>query len=182
MPEKSFIRIIPKQKEKEPMWVNAVLVIGALLLLGFFVPFALTRNKITELEEEKQFLDNQIMILVNEYEGMSRDLVAIAERINDFSKIFKEHRTTTAIFDLLSSICHPLAQFTGFQFSDDGLKVSLDIVTENFKTLGEQLLIFQQNENIRALTVSNINLDKDGFVNVKFEFFLNKELIMPFSL
>ncbi|NQU82668.1 MAG: hypothetical protein HQ539_01845 [Parcubacteria group bacterium] len=182
MPEKSFIKIIPKQKEKDPRWVNTMLIIGVLLLLGIFVPFALTRNKLTELEEEKQFLDSQIIVLVREYESTSRDLIATAERINDFSKVFKEHRTTTVIFDLIRSIAHPLAQFTSFQFSNDGLKISLEVLTENFQTLGQQFLIFQQNENINAPVLSGISLDRDGFVSAQFEFFLNKELIMPFGL
>lgn len=181
MPQKPF-SIMPKQEEKEPAWVNVALVVGGLLLVVVLVPLFLSRGKVGKLEEKKQALTDQITGLIAENQAKARELSKIADRVNDFSSLFREHRITSSLFAFLGSVCHPLVQFTSFDFSDENFRITLGVRTENFKTLGEQLLIFKQNENITEPKISSINLDRDGFVNAKFDFGLNKKLIMPFSL
>jgi len=183
MPDKPLINIIPKQKEKEPIWVSIVLVVGVLLLLAIFIPHFIIRNKVDELEQDKAALESQITTLVNEYKGMSRDLVDVAKKVNDFAEIFEEHRITTKVFELLSMATHPLVQLTSFRFSENESKelgIAVSIITENFKTLGEQLLALQANKDIQEPNLSGIALDKDGLVNSEFEFYLDKKFIMPF--
>jgi len=183
MPDKQLINIIPKQKEKEPIWVSVTLVIGFLLLLSIFIPHFIIKNKISELEQDKIILESQITTLVNEYKGMSRDLVDIAKRVNDFAEIFEEHKITTKIFELLSTATHPLVQLTSLSFSEnelEKLEISVSIITENFKTLGEQFLALQANKDIQEPDLSGIALDKEGFVSSEFKFYLDKKFIMPF--
>lgn len=185
MPDKPSINIIPKQKEKEPIWVSIVLIVGILLLLAIFIPYFISKNRVDELEQNKVALESQITTLVNEYKGMSRDLIDTARRVNDFSDIFEEHRITTKIFELLSEATHPLVQLTSFGFSEEESKelvISISVVTENFRTLGEQFLAFQENQDIKEPDLSNIALDKDGLVNAEFRFYLDKSFITPFSL
>lgn len=181
MPQKPF-RIIPRPEEKEPVWVLVALVIGGILLVVMLVPFFLSRGKVSELEKREKNLDEQVTTLITDNRELSKKLSEIAKRIKDFSTLFRDHRVTSAIFEFLGSLSHPLVQFTDFDFSDKDFRVGLSIKTENFRTLGEQLLILKQNENIKDPQVTGILLDRDGFVTARFEFLLNKKLIMPFSL
>ena len=175
------IKIIPKETKKDPAWVNIALVIGGVLLVLVLVPFFLSRGKVAELEERKKSLDSQITGLVTKYSQMSRDLAIIAEKIDDFSGLFREHRVVSGLFSFFASLCHPLTQFTDFSFSDHDFRVIIDITTENFRTLGEQFLIFETNEFIHEPKISGIHLGREGFVNAQLNFTLDKALIMPFS-
>ena len=133
--------------------------------------------------QNKGALESQITTLVNEYKGMSRDLVDVAKKVNDFSEIFEEHRITTKIFGLLSVATHPLVQLTSFRFSEgesEELVISVSVVTENFRTLGEQFLALQENEDIKEPDLSSIALNKDGLVDAEFRFYLDNNFIMPF--
>jgi len=175
------IKIIPKAMVKDPAWVNIALVIGGILLVVVLVPFFLSRGKVAELTDREESLDNQITGLITKYSQMSRDLAVVAAKIDDFSGLFRDHRVVSGIFSFFGSLCHPLTQFTDFSFSDQDFRVIIDISTENFRTLGEQFLIFEENEFIHEPEISGIHLNKEGFVNAQFNFILDKALIMPFS-
>jgi len=176
------IKIIPKEVKKDAPWVNIAFAIGGVLFVVVLVPFFLSRGQIAKLEERKQGLDTQIVTLVSKYDKMTKDLSVVAAKIDNFAVLFKEHRVLSGLFDFMGSIAHPLTQFTNFSFSDENFLVSVSVSTENFRTLGEQFVIFEENVHIIQPKISGINLDREGFVNAQFDFSLDKGLIMPFSL
>ena len=86
---------------------------------------------------------------------------------------------STGIFVFLSAICHPRAQFTGLSVDENGSRLTLGLKTENFKTLGEQLLILKSNPQVSDVNFSGLSIDREGKIICSLSFNLDPKIIIP---
>ncbi len=176
MPKEDLVKIIPKPKPKTPasvyflFWFSFALVI-VLLGLSFFLKY-----ETIILKAEKDKLGSQL-IVSQEQKNKEEELSVISEQINDFPIIFSKHQNFSKIFSFLKDICHPKVQFTDLDLVADDYKISLFGETENFKTLGEQIVILERSEKISDLQISNISLSKEGKVSFNLSFYFSKDLV-----
>ena len=176
MPKETFVKIIPKPKPKTPVLVKVLFWLSLILLMSCVAAFFFLQNKNTSLKEEKLVLQKQITEEDSgEQKTLENEILGISQKIKDFSELFQEHRITSKLFDLLKSSCHKRVRFTSLNLQSQSQQITLAGETDNFQTLGEQFLIFRQNENTRDLKVLNISLDKEGKVNFNITFFLPSE-------
>ncbi|MDD5750149.1 MAG: hypothetical protein PHU56_00660 [Candidatus Pacebacteria bacterium] len=81
----------------------------------------------------------------------------------------------------LGTICHPRVQFTGLAVSETENHLTLSMKTENFKTLGEQLLILKASPQVSDPKFSGLAVDKDGRIVCTLDFDYDKKIITPFE-
>jgi len=98
------------------------------------------------------------------------------EKIKVFKEIFENHKISSNFFSLLESSCQQNVQLTRLNLATEDSRVSLEGKTESFQSLGEQFLIFRENEKVRDLILSNISLDREGKVNFSLTFSLLSEV------
>ena len=178
MPEKSLVRIIPKPKPKIPGWLNFLFWLS--LVLGFCVigSFFYFRHQIFTLKEKENSLGRQVSELEKKIEeDLKKEGVAeISEKIKYFSELLKEQKTPSKVFEFLRSVTHPRVQIVSLNFNVKDYKMTLGAVTDNFQTLGEQLLVLRKNQYVQNLEVSNISLNKEGKVEFGLNFTLKEEI------
>ena len=171
--------IIPKVKETEPTWVAVAFwsLISFLLLL--FVPILIFQHQTTVLAQKKAAVEAETEQIIKNNAELSQRMALVSRRLNDFSQLLKNHRLNSGIFIFLSAICHPRVQFTGLSIDENGSRLTLGMKTENFKTLGEQLLILKSNPRISNVSFSGLSVDREGKIICSLNFDLDPKIITP---
>jgi len=172
MPKESLVKIIPRPKEKPSRLVNFLFSFSLILILGLLGGYLFLGIQTSSLQDKKQELQREIEKIISEREELKEDILRSQDKIEDFKEVFQNHKFASRFFDFLESSCHAKVQFTSLNLGAESSVANLTGKTENFKTLGEQLLVFKGDKNIKGLEVSNISLDQDGKVrfNLTFNF------------
>jgi hypothetical protein len=162
----SVIKIIPKPKAQVSSKVNfLVLVSGILLVLCVGISLLLSYylnpvwiQKRTELQNTLAGLNNQSDL------ELENDIVATAEKTNDFATLWVKHQFVSQIFNFLKTICHKrvMIKSVNVGLENNVTLVTFSAVTDHFKTLGEQLLSLRSNPKIVSLNASEISLGQEG--------------------
>ena len=97
-------------------------------------------------------------------------------KIEDFALLLDEHQYTSELFLFLKLGCHPQAQITSFNFTTTEHQLSLEMITANFLTLGEQLLIFLTSQAVNNLTLNEVALNEEGRVEFGLSLSLDEAL------
>jgi len=171
--------IIPKPKEEEPTWVAAIFWSLVALLVVLVVPILIFQGQINGLAKKKAALQAEESKLVADNAGLVQRMTLVFRRLNDFSQLLGEHRFNSNLFVFLGTICHRRAQFTGLAISDASNHLTIGLKTENFKTLGEQLLILKSNPQVSNSKFSGLAIDKDGKIVGMLDFDFDRKIITP---
>jgi Tfp pilus assembly protein PilN len=174
---KDLVKIIPKPKPKTPFFVNLIFWLSIILLIGSIALLLSFESKVSKLENQKEALEKELGSAQTEVKTLEKELREVALKIEDFSKILKEHKHLSEFFNLLKKSTHRKVQFTGLELDTRTLSADLTGKTENFQTLGEQLLILNNREEIKNLEVSNITLSREGTVEFELSFNFSDKLI-----
>jgi len=178
MPKEPFARIIPKPKPKTPFSVNFLFYFAILLVIISIGSFFFLESQISSLKERKEELGRQIIGLEGEEEKkLEEEILFFEEKIKVFKEIFENHKISSNFLPLLESSCHPKVQLTKLNLATENGQVSLEGKTESFQSLGEQFLIFRENEKLGNLILSNISLDREGKINFSLTFSLLSEVL-----
>lgn len=171
--------IIPKPKETEPAWVSAVFwaLLGVLLLIA--VPILIFQRQAAALGSQRVAIERERAEIAQNNAQLQQRMILVFQRLNDFSQLLANHRLNSNVFVFLRTICHPRVQFTGFSIDEKGSRLTLGVKTENFKTLGEQLLVLKSNPQVSDVVFSGLSIDKDGKIICSLSFTLDPKIIIP---
>jgi len=169
--------LIPKEKIKVPPLISFLfrLSLVLLIILGlcyFGLKMSISSLK-SQIEETKVKIDK---IKAEEDRETERQVLNYERKIEDFSKLFSKHKITSYFFDLLRESTHPKVRFSELTLDTETASLFLMGETENFKTLGEQVLCFQRNKFVKGLDLSNLSLRKEGGVNFNIDLSLNPKI------
>jgi len=168
------IEIIPKEAKKFPLWQNILFYFSLVLLLaslsGFFVLNYFQKKSQATLDDLRKTIEKGFTA---EEKTLEKELLSYQKKIEDFSTLFLDYRLTSKLFGFFEKLIHPKVFFTDFSLDPKLNKLSLSGQTENFETLGQQILIFQKEEKIKSLDLKEIGISKEG----KIEFSLDISFI-----
>ena len=173
------LKIIPDQKPELPDWANPALIFSFAFLLIVGIVFLLLNWQTAALNSKKEKLAQQITELESQTSNktLEEQVFEIADKIDDFSRLIKEHKINSRFFDFLRAICHPRVQFTGFNLDVQQNSTQLSGKTENFQILGEQIKVLVENENISNLEIPDISFDENGKILFQIHFLLKENLL-----
>ncbi len=173
--------IIPKPKETEPAWVAAVFwsLLAVLALLA--IPVFVFRGQAVGLDKRSVALQEEREQLIVDNTELVQRMTLAFQRLNDFSQLLRQHLLNSNMFVFLSTICHPRVQFTSLAVSETSSHITLGMKTDNFKTLGEQLLVLKSIPQVNGPKFSGLAVDKDGKIVCTLDFDFDKKIIMPFG-
>lgn len=165
MPKNPLLKIIPRAKPKVPDWINFLFWFSLILLLAVISISFYLQSQVSFLDKKEEELDNQLTkIETGDVETLEKEVFAVSKKIKDFSRLFKERKVISGIFDFFRSQCHPKVQFATFSLTSENYQVNLNGQTESFRTLGEQVLSFKKNENIKDFQLFNVSFNREGKV------------------
>lgn len=182
------ISLLPKKKGKKRPFIslrflreNVVISAGVAILLIVSLLFSfgsiLYKDALTrELEE----IASKLLAIQGERDAETEENVRdFAARILTIDSVLDNHIYASQIFAFLERVTHPRAQWKDFAFRAQDGTITMNGATENYTTLGEQIIAFEQNTNIHNLIISNIQLDKSGRVLFGVSFRVDEALYRP---
>jgi Tfp pilus assembly protein PilN len=184
------ISLLPKKKVQRPLFslrffkenTKVTFVWGILIALGvvFYFGSATYREALTRYSQDTA---SNILRVQSERDAMVEEEVRdFAGRLSTIGSLLQNHSYTSEIFAFLERVTHPAVQFKDFSFRTEGGALTMNGETQNYTTLGEQIIALEQSPNIRNLAVSNIQLDKSGRILFTIGFEIDQGLMRPNAL
>ena len=137
----------------------------------FFIKSA--RDYQAKIEEIKANIKEEKTAEIEEKEEKLKDL---NRKIRTFSKILEKHFFISNIFSFLEKTTHPKVIYTSFDLNPKRGVLSLAGETENFLTLGQQILFFRESQFVSDLKFSEVSLTKEGKVSFSLDISLKSEI------
>ncbi len=167
------IQIIPKEAAKLPLWQNTLFYfsIGLVfaMLAGYGVLYQFTKNAIKDFENIKKAIEQARTAQIIELESR---LNSYEEKTEDFSSILNNHKMVSNFFGdfvkktgFLEINTHPKVFFSEMKFDTAKEMVTLSGQTEDFKTIGQQISLFEKEELreiVKSVQLSEVKINKDG--------------------
>jgi len=169
--------LIPKEKLKIPPIVNSLFYSSLVLLIILGGCYLGMRIKISSLKS--QIEETKVDVARIKTEGdkeTERQVLGYQRKIKDFSELFSEHKIVSSFLKFLRESTHPKVSFSGLSLNTKTAEVVLGGETEDFKTLGEQILYLKGSELIKGLDLSNLALGKEGEVLFNINLSLDPEI------
>ena len=163
------IEISPKTKTKKLSLLGVLFYSGLVLLLAFLISYFVLsfyqKRMNDELSSIKKSLQetSEEKALEEEIFG-SEKTIGYQQKIKDFGVLLAAHRLPVNFFNFLEENMHPKVWFSDFDLDLDKNLVSMSGVADSFEILGQQALIFEEQEVVKNINLSKVSLAKDGKV------------------
>lgn len=98
------------------------------------------------------------------------------KQIDDFVKLFAGHQRVLNFLKFLEANSHPEIWFNKLTLSVEDSQVVLSGETSNFETLGQQIVVFQNQELVKDVEISDLSVAKNGRAAFTFTISLDSEI------
>ena len=171
-----MVEIIPKPTKKEPLWVNTLFFSSIVILVGVVIAFFLLGYFI---EENEEILKTKKTILTQprgaEEQKLERKVFQYQKKIDDFALLINQHKTSSDFFTFFEEIIHPQVWFSELSLNVQKAEVGLSGEAEK-TALGQQILIFRENEQIFTTDLSDVQIREGEKVNFTILLSLDPEI------
>ena len=173
-----MVEIIPKKVPELPPWLNIAFYFSLAILISsilgcFVLGNSLKNNQKTISNLEKSLLEGRSSERIN----LEKEILKYQRKIEDFSQLLSKHLTITEVFNTLQKNCHPEVWFSRFNLDAKEAKISILGETQNFETLGQQLLIFQNENLIKEVNLDQTLITKEGKIQFNLILSLDPQIL-----
>jgi hypothetical protein len=177
------IEIIPKEAAKLPLWQNILFYVSIAVLLAVILCYGILyklgeKASITLKERENLYEQNKTPEILS----LESEILDYKNKISAFSNLISQHKFSSTFFQFLEKITHPKVVFLEMDFNVKDNKITLFGQTDSFLTLGQQIMIFKQQNMIKNVQLSNIGISKEGKVEFNIDITLDAKLFIPKEL
>jgi len=176
------IEIIPKEEISRPIRVlNILFFVGISLLIlvvaGYFYLNYLTEKKSQTIKKTEETI---LQMRTPEVENLEKSILGWREIIEDYNFLFNSHEAPTNIFNFLERTTHPKVWWVDFTF-DSYIPNNLRLkgIAQDFSSLQQQLIIFQNETLVKRITLNQVYFGKTGGVEFELEISLAPEILTP---
>lgn len=172
-----MVEIIPKPAKKilprQNLLFYLSLGLATAAVLGFFVLGNFESKALTTLQNLE---DEVAQIGTIEERAIETKVFDYDKKINNFSILLENHQKSTNFFKFLEEISHPQVWFSNVILNLETFQAVISGQTPNFQTLGQQLLIFQDQDSIEEINLSSLSLSKEGRAEFTFQLSLDSQI------
>jgi len=165
---------IYSQAQEEPRWKKILLAISITLMVIVIGIFVFQKFiKIPNNEKQILELNAQISMQGVPVQLAQKELVLNAEKkIEAFKGIYNNNPVFENFFTDFEKWIYPRVYFTSFNLSVEDAKLELSGQTDTLQSLMQQMIVFDNQENIESFTISNI-VTEEGVSGVTFDASIN---------
>ncbi len=171
------MEIIPKQGPKIPPWVDILFYLSVILLIFTFVSYFAVNHFIKKSQDTLADLEKTLASEISEKASLKKEILTYEKKINDFSRLISVHGKASNVFAFIEEQCHPNIWFNNFILDAEGEKLFLTGEAQDFQSLGQQMLIFrEENDVIKSVELGDVSLKKEGGISFKLTFLLDPSI------
>ncbi|MEA2113434.1 MAG: hypothetical protein U9P63_02130 [Patescibacteria group bacterium] len=150
-------------KDSLLMFLSLILLFGSVLayfgLLGY-------KNS---LIDKKEMAANKVEELQNQRDLKTEaTFIELKKKINALKGLLKIHTYPSRIFQILEESALPQVRFIDLRADLPKRQLVLNAEAADYGVLAKQITIFKEDSRISKVDVSEISLDKSGYVSSKF--------------
>ena len=175
-----MVEIIPKPIKKASLGINVLLYFSIILLVaaaGVYFYLGSTIEKNQKILKEKQEILTQPRS--NEERKLEEKIFGDKKKIEDFAFLIDQHQISSNFFPFLEGLIHPQVAIFGLSLNVRNAKVELSGMAEK-TALGQQLLIFQGNEQILETKLSSLQAREGETVHFSISLSFDREIFKGF--
>jgi len=175
-----MVQVIPKATAKrEPVikkilpWLSFLLVI---VVVGLYFIFNSQVIKTTTALEQ---IDQELaQFRIQKYSELEEKILTFKTKVDDVADLLQDRKKLSDFFNFLKIFVHPDVYFTSLSLNMDGSEAKLEGVSNNFVSLGQQILAFEQDPFIEGAELVNISLDEEDQIQFSIQIFLPSDKIV----
>jgi len=176
--------LLKKTTSLETLRVRAKAESGWFFYLNLFIFFLLVasyggflllnRNQ----KDARDLLLEEIKSKENELRPeLFNQIFAMEKQLKNIRTLISSRTFTSNIFGLLEANTLPQVRFTDFNFSADPRKIDLSGEAANYRTLAEQIAIFERHPQVEKVDFGGLSRTSTGLVAFKLAITLNPALL-----
>ncbi len=155
------IEIAKKPKLKGPLWLYILMMAGIVLALGLAGTYFYFFKVGKDISQQIEGIDQALKKTPEEKE-LENTLLSREKKIEDFQELLSKHKKVLNVFNFLQEKTHPQVWFSEFDFSGKEKTVSLFGTANSFTTVGQQILIFREEEFLKNVKLSELSMGEEG--------------------
>ena len=172
-----MIEIIPRPAKKLPLWQNLLFYFSIILLLITILSYFILGHFLKKSEKALQDLELTLARGKTIAElSLEKEVLSWQKKIEDFSKLIREHTLASNFFLFLEKNCHPKTFFSKVNLKPGANEAVLSGQAENFSVLAQQISILKSKKEIKDLNLSSIIIGKEGKVDFTLNLLLDPTL------
>jgi len=161
-----MMEIIPKETPRLPEWLNILFYILIFIFVVSIISIFILNSSLSNSLEELSSLETTILQKESpENVSLEDKILLYKDKIRDFSYLVDQHLITSKVFGIVEGFCHPKVWFSNFELNSREGELSLNGKADDFKTLGQQLLILKDEESIISYTLKDALIGNDGKID-----------------
>jgi len=160
-PRETIQRIVP--------WISILLVI---IIIGLYFWF---NYQLTIAKETYDKASNELSAAQSEADKELETRIRLfKERTRDVFELLNKRLLTSNVFNFLEANVHPDVYFDNLVFNQGSRTLELSGVAIDYKNLGEQMSVLDNEDFINNITLNRVQLNPEGNVGFNFEIELAK--------
>ena len=170
-----MVTIIPKAPQKMPLMQPLLLYISIGLLIAVFLAYFLLAHFENRADQALADLQEKIEDIGDE--EMEAKVRAAKGKVVDFSSLLADHRKPSGFFDFLEKSTHPSVGFLELELNPLTFEAKLMGFADNFKSVGQQIYIFQEQKLIEGIKINSFSLGAMGEAIFSLDLLLSPQLL-----
>lgn len=175
------IEIIPRVKIKKISWVNIIFYLLLVLVLAFVISYLILIVYQKKLNQELEGIE-KALIRTPEEDQLEKEILNYEQKIKDFGILITAHQFPVKLFQFLEKNTHPKIRFSKFTFDAPNNRLELSGQTPDFEVLGQQMIIFQQQEFVKKIDLTNVSITKDKGIGFSLSINLDPQIFTQFEI
>jgi Tfp pilus assembly protein PilN len=172
-----MVTIIPKPPKKVPQWQTMLFYFSlGFLLAALIVYFILNYFQDRSLATLDDLEERISRVGTTEDKKIENEVFFSQKRIKDFSTLFTAHQKSSQFFEFLEKKTHPEVWFTNLDLDANLPRAKLEGLARNFQTLAQQIYIFQEEDLIEEIKLTDITLGEEGEAEFSLELSLSPDI------
>ncbi len=157
------------------LWMMLALIFLVLVVLIYFGLWGY-KNSLTEKEKS---LERKFEELTGQRNlELEANFMELKENIESFKKFLENRLYSSNLFKILEELTLPQVQFVDFSADLSRAILELKAETINYQTLAKQVVAFEEDERIKKVEFSEVELEDSGRVSSDLRIELNPDFLL----
>lgn len=170
------VEIIPKPAQKLPLWQNILFYFSISLLIASVCSYFVLNHFIKKAETHLADFEETLIKKTPAEEALETEVLEHQKKIKDFAQLIDQHLYSSKFFDFFQKLCHPRIWFSQVSLNPPDNQVAVSGEADNFVTIGQQMLIFEQESLIKEVNLSQLSIGERGNVTFTLSLSLDPEV------
>ncbi len=161
-----MVEIIPREVLPIPKWLNILFYFALALLIFSIASYFILNSSLRNAQKNLVDLEETLMGKETpENIVLEKEVLNYEKEIKDFSKLIVQRSASSIFFAFIEKICHPKIWFPRFSLNPKLGQATFFGKAKSFESLGQQLLILEDESLVKSLDLEEVSISKEGEIN-----------------